>query len=327
MKRLILVSFILLCAACTAGKVAVVSPETGYFKTSKFANTVTSKDADLDAMKSLLLIPNEDFVKGQIANIMYFDALITIEELEKEIVINNLQDQVPNVQGSIGVNKAYKEFKPFLWFRVDTRGSGTEQYAQFKLTDPETLDDIFVAEIHLDYIWEGVNDQSTWYPLFNELIRYIEKNSSTYRNLNGDSEISANQPNAVGTDLVSALNSSEQTNSNNNARIPNFTGTYESRITSNSTQTLRRKYRNMRLKITQSGNKIEAVDIKYQTRISGKIDGDLIRFYIVANKVTGQVDIEGEWKVNENGTILTGKWVARNSFDNSSGVWNLRKIE
>ena len=161
-------------------KVAKVDPVSGYFKANKEATTVVSKPVDLDSMKQTLLIPDQDFVKGQMANIGFFQNLITVKDLETEIVKNNLQDKVPDVRGRIGLNKAYKEYKPFLWLRYEVRGSGNDQYGRFILTDPSSLEDIFVAEIKLDYLWSGVNDQNTWYPLFNELIRYIGKNSKTY---------------------------------------------------------------------------------------------------------------------------------------------------
>ncbi|MGS2717835.1 hypothetical protein ACVBE9_06665 [Eionea flava] len=181
MKRLMVVGLFLILTACSSMQVTTVDPNTGYFEAKKQAVTTVSKFVDLDSIKQLILIPDEDFVKGQINNIGYFDKVMTFDDLEKEIIVNNLQDKVPSVRNKIGINKAAKEYKPFIWFRFDTRGSGNHEYAQFILTDPDTLEDIFVSEIHLDYIWAGVNDQYTWYPLFNEMIKYIEANSQTYR--------------------------------------------------------------------------------------------------------------------------------------------------
>lgn len=171
----------LLLSSCSNMKVAKVDPATGYFKTNSQAVTTVSKAVDLDSMKSLLLIPDEDFVKGQINNIGYFDRMITLKDLETEIVKNNLQEKIPDISGRIGLNKVYKEYSRFLWFRFDTRSVDGKKYAQFILTDPGTLDDVFVAEVELDYMWKGVNDQYTWYPLFNEMIKYIDHNSKTYK--------------------------------------------------------------------------------------------------------------------------------------------------
>jgi hypothetical protein len=181
MKKLIIAGFLLLLTACSSMQVTTVDPETGYFEAKKQAVTIVSKRRNLDAIKELILVPDEDFVKGQINNIEYFNEVITFDDLEKAIIVNGLQDKVPSVRNKIGINKAANEYKPFLWFRFDTRGSGNSEYAQFILTDPKTLEDIFISEIHLDYLWAGVNDQYTWYPLFNEMIKYIDANSKTYR--------------------------------------------------------------------------------------------------------------------------------------------------
>lgn len=182
MKLFLTLFFATLCAACsTQYKVVETDPKTGNFRTNAVANTITSKIVNLDEYKSILLIPDSDFVKGQLESIGYFDQLITREELETIIIRENLQDEVPSVRDRIGLNQAYEHYKEFLWFRFDTRGKGLDEYGQFILTNPGTLEDIFVAEIKFDKWGPGVNDDTTWYPLFNSLIKYIKANSRTYR--------------------------------------------------------------------------------------------------------------------------------------------------
>jgi hypothetical protein len=181
MKKLSIIFLALFLGACSSLKVTKLDPKTGFFPSKNKASVVTSQPIDLDTRKSLILVPNSEFEKNQIINIGYFDEVITYEELETLIVKNNLSDKVSSIKDRIGVNNAAKHYKPFLWFRFDTRGSGNEKYAQFILTDPLTLDDIFVTETHLDYIWAGVNDQSNWYPMFNSLVQYIKDNSKTYK--------------------------------------------------------------------------------------------------------------------------------------------------
>lgn len=88
---------------------------------------------------------------------------------------------MPSVKDKIGINNAAKHYKPFLWFRLDSHGSGTKEYVQFLLTDPLTLEDYFITETHLDRIWSGVNDQNNWYPMYNSFIAYIKENSKTYK--------------------------------------------------------------------------------------------------------------------------------------------------
>jgi len=178
----ITVSLILLAAlvGCETMQVAELDPATGRFPSSTKATVVTTVDTDLDSMKALLLLPDNDFVKGQIGNIHYFDETMTLDDLEKYVVQNDLQDKIPSVRDKIGINTAYKEYRPFLWLRFDTRMDGNKKFGQFILTHPETLEDLFVVEKHFDYTWAGVNDQNTWYPMFNAIVDYIDENSQTW---------------------------------------------------------------------------------------------------------------------------------------------------
>jgi hypothetical protein len=168
-------------SACTSFKVAPVDEKTGYFPTNTKATVVLSKPVDLDPRKGLLLIPNGEFVKGQIANIKYFDETMTFEDLERRIIQAGLTEKVPSVHERIGVNNAAKNYKPFLWLRFERTGEGRIKTGRFVLTDPLTMEDWFIAETKLDYAFAGVNDQNNWYPMFNSLIDYIQQNSKTYR--------------------------------------------------------------------------------------------------------------------------------------------------
>jgi hypothetical protein len=95
-------------------------------------------------------------------------------------VRNGLAEKVPSITDLIGISNAAKYYKPFLWLHAKTHGASRDMYTQFILTDPLTLDDLFIVETHLDFIWTGVNDQNNWYPMFNALIDYIKSNSRTY---------------------------------------------------------------------------------------------------------------------------------------------------
>jgi hypothetical protein len=179
-KTLVTIAFTLLLTACSSLKVAKIDPNTGYFPSKNFATVVKSEKVDLDAMKAMILVPDADFEKGQIKNIGFFDEVITFSDLEKLIISNELTDKVPTVRDRIGLNKAAKAYKNFLWFRYDTRRDGNKQYAQYILTDPLTLEDIFITEQYLDYVWAGVNDQNTWYPMYNSLVKYLKENSTSF---------------------------------------------------------------------------------------------------------------------------------------------------
>jgi len=181
MRLLPLLFLALVASACTSMKVTQVDDKTGHFKANVTATVLVSKPIDLDSRKALLLIPNDDFVKGQVASIKYFEETMTFDELEKRIVQSGLSDKVPTVHDRIGVNNAAKNYKDFLWLRYARKGSGQFKQAQFILTDPVTMEDYFVTQTTLDYLWAGVNDQNNWYPMFNALIDYIKQNSKSYR--------------------------------------------------------------------------------------------------------------------------------------------------
>jgi hypothetical protein len=79
------------------------------------------------------------------------------------------------------MNKAAKHYKTFLWLRLERRGWARDGYMKISLTDPLTMEDLFVTETKVDQLFNNINDQHNWYPMFNSLIDYIKANSRTYR--------------------------------------------------------------------------------------------------------------------------------------------------
>jgi hypothetical protein len=180
LHRYTIVGCIILClAACSSQRVVELNGE-GHYPGRTTATVVLNKPFDIDSRKDLILVPSNEFLKGQITNIRYFHEVITPEELQKAIVANGLTEKIPALTDLIGVSNAAKYYKPFLWFHTKTRGTGAGRYSQFILTDALTLDDVFIVETHLDFFWTGVNDQNNWYPMFNAVIDYIKANSKTY---------------------------------------------------------------------------------------------------------------------------------------------------
>ena len=179
LKRACIIIASILAFACSSQRVVDLD-RSGHYPGRTTANVVSSKPFDLDSRRSLILVPPNDFLKGQIANIHYFGDVITPEDLQKAIVQGGLSDKVPSIADLIGLSNAAKYYKSFLWFHTKTHGAGTDRYSQFVLTDPVTLDDLLIVETHLDFIWTGVNDQNNWYPMFNALIDYIKQNSKDY---------------------------------------------------------------------------------------------------------------------------------------------------
>lgn len=183
MLRIIPIALLsLLISACSVGKVSPLEKTTGYFPAQSKATVITSKPVDLDSKKALILIPNNEFFKGQIANIKYFDQAMTLDDLEKAIIQNNLSEKIPTISEKIGLNNAAKHYKPFLYLYGETRRDNDHSYhGRYVLVDAVTMDELFVTETELDYAWKGVNDQYNWYPMFNALIDYIKSNSKTYQ--------------------------------------------------------------------------------------------------------------------------------------------------
>lgn len=180
-KKIFLVLILLTLTACSVGKVVAVDPKTGLFPAQAQAKVITSKSVDLDSRKNLILVPNDDFIKGSITNMHYFKEVMDYKDLETRVIQANLTDKIPSVQDKIGINNAAKNYKDFIWFRYEKITSDpSNPKMRFMLTDPVTIEDIFVTETDLDYAWKGVNDQYNWYPMFNSIIEYIKLNSKTY---------------------------------------------------------------------------------------------------------------------------------------------------
>ncbi|RUO19296.1 hypothetical protein CWE08_09950 [Aliidiomarina iranensis] len=177
MRNFVVFVMLFILSGCTTFKVVETDADTGYFPTQQVAVVVKSETIDLSSRKELVLVPNGDFTKGMIENIGYFDRVINFEDLEKIIIQEDLTDEVSSISDRIGVNRAAKEYKPFLWIRWDIREDGFRSYQQLILTDPLTLDDYFITETYLDTTWTGITDQHNFYPMMNALIDYLRENS------------------------------------------------------------------------------------------------------------------------------------------------------
>jgi len=113
---------------------------------------------------------------------------------------------------------------------------------------------------------------------------------------------------------------------NTSAQI-DISGTYQSEITSSSKWQFLKRYRNLEITIKQTDNNFTAYDSRYETKLSGTIDNDVIRFYVIGGIVSGFYDAEGEWRVSAKGTGFEGKWRSLGGPDAGSGEWNLTRIK
>ncbi|WP_374584186.1 hypothetical protein [Pseudoduganella sp.] len=170
-------------AGCgTQGKVAKVDQKTGLLTTDVgvigTATVVTAKQVSLKQFKPMVFVSATQASIDQVKTIGYFDEVLDIDGLQKLVIANNLQEKVPSLNDKIGLNKLYRAHKPFLWVYFKRINKDHKQYMQLIATNPETLEDLFVSEVQLDFVWSGVNDQNSRYPLFNALITWIQQNKA-----------------------------------------------------------------------------------------------------------------------------------------------------
>ncbi len=177
----LLAALALLTACGTQMKVAEIDQKTGLLKSEKgtvaTATIVTSKSLPLAPFKSMVFISNvSDWGVNQLKAINYFDEVLRYEDLQKLVIQKNLSDKVPSLNEPIGLNKLARAYKPFLWVKFRQIQKENKPFMQLVVTNPENLEEVFVSEVFMDYVWAGVNDQNSRYPLFNAFIGWVNQN-------------------------------------------------------------------------------------------------------------------------------------------------------
>lgn len=178
----ILVAGCMLIVGCaTQMKVAEVDQKTGLLKSERGevskATVVTAKNTSLARFGRLAFASGAgDFGIGQLKATGIFDEVLSYDQLQKLIVANDLQEKVVSVNEPIGLSRLAKAYKPFLWVSMKRISRDGNQYFQLIATDPTNLEELFLCETKLDFIWAGVNDQNARYPLFNAFIEWARKN-------------------------------------------------------------------------------------------------------------------------------------------------------
>jgi hypothetical protein len=178
---LALVSTLVLAGCGTQLKVAPVDPQTGLIKSEKGtvteATVVTSRKFPLAQHKGMAFVSGGGtYAVDQMRTLGYFDQVVSYDDLQKIVIANRLQEQVPSLNEPIGLNKLYRAYKPFLWVHFKRVQRETKTYLQLVAINPDTLDEVFVSEVHMDFVWAGVNDQNARYPLFNAFSRWVQQN-------------------------------------------------------------------------------------------------------------------------------------------------------
>ena len=180
-SKLILIGCLLLAACGTQLKVAEVDQSTGTLKSEK--GTVTKATVVASKARSLAQFGGTAFVSSggeygvnQLKATKLFAEVLNYDDLQKLVVTKNLQEKVPSVAEPIGLSRLAKVYKPFLWINFKRVNKENKPYLQLIATNPENLEELFVAEVFLDFVWTGVSDQNSRYPLFNALIEWARNN-------------------------------------------------------------------------------------------------------------------------------------------------------
>ena len=101
-----------------------------------------------------------------------------------------------------------------------------------------------------------------------------------------------------------------------------ISGTYVSDIKTSSPWYFNvRKHRKVKVTFQQDGDNITGINEEFNLKISGIRKGNEVTFSAGRSKLVG--DIRGLWKINADGSKLTGKW----SRSGNGGQWNLEKIK
>lgn len=114
-----------------------------------------------------------EFGTNQLKEIGYFDQIMKYSDLEKIVVANNLQDKIISLDNQIGLSRLAHNYKPFLWIELSVGNKNGEGYAKLQVRNVENAEDVFEATTSLSL---GTSDETVWYPLFNELITWINQN-------------------------------------------------------------------------------------------------------------------------------------------------------
>ncbi len=195
------------CGSLGESKIAQIDPKTGLLQSDQtvaVAKVVTSKKLALRSYKDMAVIFPDDFSPmnshfapdniNQLKAINFFGEVYGVDDLQKLVVSNNLQDKIMTLQRWSGLKDLYHLYKPFLVIHFKCVEIGNIYY-RLIVTDPDTMENVFVSEVEVHSetgytvmalltLGSGMNgsnrctgyDQDTRYPLFNSLIEWINQN-------------------------------------------------------------------------------------------------------------------------------------------------------
>jgi|GEM_PF-6641638 len=158
------------------GQITHVTPISNLFpaKGGKKVTILKRTDVDADTLKTLLVVSNDSSWRETVKRMNYFNEVMTMADLQKDIIVKGLTDKVPSISDRIGLYNASLHYKPFVILILsseDLKAKGF--YTRLSLYDPMRFDMIFKNEVRLNLMWEGYSDQKVLYPLLNSLVDYL----------------------------------------------------------------------------------------------------------------------------------------------------------
>jgi len=107
--------------------------------------------------------------------------------------------------------------------------------------------------------------------------------------------------------------------------VPNVSGSWVSDIKTSRSDYFKIKDRKLVLSLEQYDNWITGTDESGKAEISGKREGDVIKFTFWHPKIGEGCELDGKWKLNSDNTGLEGSWQCGNG-GGANGQWNLTPI-
>ncbi len=165
----------------TVGQTADIDPATGRIKSKSVyggvkATVIKSEKTNLATYQPLILTLGSKFFKEQTVKFGYFGTVVNREDMEKLLIKEGKSGLVSDVTNFLSWKKIADNYKPFLVLQPDIREEGRVNYGQLKAIRADTAEEVFVAEVKLDFLWKGVNDDTVFYPLYNAFIDWVSKN-------------------------------------------------------------------------------------------------------------------------------------------------------
>ncbi|MCX6256400.1 MAG: hypothetical protein NTW49_00630 [Bacteroidia bacterium] len=176
--NILIVFYAILFNSCgTYMRSTTLDPITNYFPADRneTATVITNIPVNADTLKNLLVVSKEYFWLEMGKNMNFFKEVITLSELENQIIKNNLQDKVITISDKLGLKRAYEYYKPFVYLTFTNLERRDGFFAGIILYNPNKAEIIFKNEILINKNSNTWSDQSTLYPLFNSLLDYLRE--------------------------------------------------------------------------------------------------------------------------------------------------------